>query len=67
MFGPKMEDIIEGWRKLHNEELHKFSSSPNVLRVIKSNLVHMEKLEGRNQLGDEGVDGRIILKCILKK
>jgi hypothetical protein len=25
-----------GWRKLHNEELHNFYSSPNIIRNIKS-------------------------------
>jgi hypothetical protein len=25
-----------GWRKLHNEELHKLCSSPNIIKVIKS-------------------------------
>jgi hypothetical protein len=24
------------WRKLHNEELHNFYSSPNIIRMIKS-------------------------------
>jgi len=27
--------VTEGWRKLHNEELHNLYSSPNVIRVIK--------------------------------
>jgi hypothetical protein len=25
-----------GWRKLHNEELHKLYSSPSIIRIIKS-------------------------------
>jgi len=28
--------VAEGWRKLHNEELHNFDASPNVINVIKS-------------------------------
>jgi hypothetical protein len=28
--------VTEGWRKLHNEELHNFCSSPNIIRMIKS-------------------------------
>jgi hypothetical protein len=24
------------WRKLHNEELHDFYSSPNIIRIIKA-------------------------------
>jgi hypothetical protein len=29
IFGPKRDDIIGGWRKLHDEELHNLYSSPN--------------------------------------
>jgi hypothetical protein len=36
IFGPKREEIIAKWRKLHNEELNDLYSSPNTLRVIKS-------------------------------
>jgi hypothetical protein len=25
-----------GWRKLHNEELHNFYSSPSIIRMLKS-------------------------------
>jgi hypothetical protein len=28
--------VTRGWRKLHNEELHNFYSSPNIIRIIKS-------------------------------
>jgi len=35
MFGPKRKEVIGGWRRLHNEELHKFYASPNIIRVIK--------------------------------
>jgi hypothetical protein len=31
-----------GWRKLHNEELHKLYSSPSILRIIKSRRVRLE-------------------------
>jgi hypothetical protein len=36
IFGPKMDDVIGDWRKLHNEELHNLYSSPNITRMIKS-------------------------------
>jgi hypothetical protein len=36
IFGPKREDVTGGWRKLHNEELHNFYSSPSVIIMIKS-------------------------------
>jgi hypothetical protein len=27
---------VRGWRKLHNEELQNLSSSPSIIRIIKS-------------------------------
>jgi hypothetical protein len=34
IFGPKRDEVIAGWRKLHNEELHNLSSFPSVIRMI---------------------------------
>jgi hypothetical protein len=28
IFGPKREEVVGGWRRLHNEELHKLYASP---------------------------------------
>jgi hypothetical protein len=36
IFGPKRDEVTGGWRKLHNEELHNFYSSPSIIRIIKS-------------------------------
>jgi hypothetical protein len=36
IFGPKRYGVTEGWRKLHNEELHNLYSSPSIIRIIKS-------------------------------
>jgi len=36
IFGPKKDEVIGEWRKLHNEELNDLYSSPNFFRVIKS-------------------------------
>jgi hypothetical protein len=36
IFGTKRGEIIGGWRKLHNEELHNLCSSANIIRMIKS-------------------------------
>jgi hypothetical protein len=33
-FGPKMEEVAGGWRRLHNEELHNLYESTNIIRVI---------------------------------
>jgi hypothetical protein len=35
IFGPKRDEVTGGRRKLHNEELHNFYSSPNVIRMMK--------------------------------
>jgi hypothetical protein len=36
MFDPKRDEVMGGWSKLHNEELHDLYSSPSKIRVIKS-------------------------------
>jgi hypothetical protein len=36
IFGPKMEKLVGGWRRLHNEELHNLHASLNAIREIKS-------------------------------
>jgi hypothetical protein len=35
IFGSKREEVAEGWRRLHNEELHNLYASPNTISVIK--------------------------------
>jgi hypothetical protein len=36
IFGPKRDKVAGEWRKLHNGELHKLYSSPDIIRQIKS-------------------------------
>jgi hypothetical protein len=36
IFWPERNEIIGGWSKMHNEELHNLSLSPNIIRIIKS-------------------------------
>jgi hypothetical protein len=36
IFGPKRDEVMRYWRKLHNEELNNLYSSPNIIRMIKS-------------------------------
>jgi hypothetical protein len=35
IFGRKREEVVGGWRRLHNEELHNLYALPDI-RVIKS-------------------------------
>jgi hypothetical protein len=36
IFGPKRDEVIGGWRNLHNEGLHNLYCSPSIIRIIKS-------------------------------
>jgi hypothetical protein len=36
IFGPKRDEVTGRWRKLHNEELHNFYSSTDIIRQVKS-------------------------------
>jgi hypothetical protein len=42
IFGPKRDEVTGSWRKLHNEELHNFYSSPSIIRMIKSRRMRWE-------------------------
>jgi hypothetical protein len=53
IFGPKRDGVTEGWRKLHNEELHNFYSSPSIIRIIKSRM--MRRAGHVARMGEERV------------
>jgi hypothetical protein len=36
IFGPKKDEVMGEWRKLHCRELHNVYSSPDIIRQIKS-------------------------------
>jgi hypothetical protein len=36
IFGPKGDEVMGEWRKLHNEELHNLHSYPDITRQVKS-------------------------------
>jgi hypothetical protein len=42
IFGPKRDEVIGGWRKLHNEELHNLYCSPSIIRIIKSRMMRWD-------------------------
>jgi hypothetical protein len=74
--------VTRDWRKLLNVELHKFYSSPIIIRIINSRkktwagyVVRMKKIctgfrwesqKERDRLEDLDVPWRIILRWILK-
>jgi hypothetical protein len=35
IFGPRRDEVTEGWRKLHNEELRDLYSSPSIVRMVR--------------------------------
>jgi hypothetical protein len=36
IFGPKRDEVMGGWGKLHNEELYNLYFSPSIIRMMKS-------------------------------
>ena len=54
IFGPKRDEITGEWRKLHNEELNKLYSSPNIVSLIKSRRMrwtgHVASMEERKDV-----------------
>jgi hypothetical protein len=36
IFGLKRDEVMGGWRKLHNEGLYNLYTSPSIIRIIKS-------------------------------
>jgi hypothetical protein len=51
--GPKRDEVTGGWRKLHNEELQNFYSTPSIIRMIKSrNMIwegHIPRVQVRRE------------------
>jgi hypothetical protein len=51
IFGQKRDEVIGGWRKLHNEELHNLCASLSVIRTKKSRMRwagHIRRVEAKN-------------------
>jgi hypothetical protein len=47
ILGLKKDEVMGGWRKLHNEELHNLYSSPSIIRMIKSRRIHTQRVRRR--------------------
>jgi len=81
VFGPKSDEVTGEWRKLHNEELNltQYCSGDKIEknetggscsaygRGVAYTGFWWGNLRERNHLEDAGVDGRIILRWILRK
>jgi hypothetical protein len=59
IFGPKRNEVIGDWRKLHNEELHNLYSSPSIIRAIKSR--RMRWVGHAARIGKERNECRILV------
>jgi hypothetical protein len=49
IFVLKSDEVTEGWRKLHNSELHNLYSSPDIIRMLmsKRHVVQIERKRNR--------------------
>jgi len=36
IFGPNKEEVVEGWKRLHDEQFHNLYASLNIVKVMKS-------------------------------
>jgi hypothetical protein len=59
IFGPKRNEVIRGWRGLHNEELHNLYGTQSIIRMIKSR--RMRVAEHVERMGDKRNADRILV------
>ena len=59
IFGPRRDEVVGEWRRLHNEELNDLYSSPNNVRVIKSRRMRWARHVAR--MGEESGVYRVLL------
>jgi hypothetical protein len=59
IFGPKRNEVIGQWRKLHNQELYILYSSPDIIRLIKSR--RMRWAGHMSRVGDEKKVYRVLV------
>jgi hypothetical protein len=49
IFISKMEELVGGWRRLQEEELHNLHASPNIIRVTNSEVDGAYSMLGRDE------------------
>jgi hypothetical protein len=52
IFGPKREEVVGDWRRLHNEELHNLYNS-NIVRVIWLRIRWARHIAHRGEMRNE--------------
>jgi hypothetical protein len=57
--GTWIDEVTGGWRKLHNEGLHRLYSSPSIIRMIKSRRMRLAGHVAR--MGEKRIAYRILL------
>jgi hypothetical protein len=62
IFGRKSNEVMGGWRKLHNEELHDFYSSPStrIIRIIEPR--RMRRAGHVVRMGEERARYRLLVR-----
>jgi hypothetical protein len=59
IFGPKRDEVLGEWRKLHSEELHNLYSSPDIIRQVEANEVGGAcGTHGRGEKSVQGFGGK---------
>jgi hypothetical protein len=60
IFGPKRDEVMGGWRELHNEELHDLYSSLSIIRIIRSR--RMRWTEHVARMGEKRTAYRLLVR-----
>jgi hypothetical protein len=59
IFGPKMDEVTEEWRKLQSGELHNLYSSPNIIREVKKyEMGRACGMHGKGEIRVQGFGGK---------